>query len=84
MALELVAEIALLAITVLLAVLTVELRRLVYAIVAFCGFGVAIGVLFLLLEAPYAAVFQFSIYAGAITALLLAAEAIVKGGEEGE
>ena len=84
MALELVAEIGLLAVTVLLAILAVELKKLVHAIVVFCGFGVTIGLLFLLLEAPYVAVFQFSIYAGAITALLLAAEAIVKSGEESE
>ena len=82
MAVELMTEAVLLAITVILAIIAVEVKRLVYAIIAFCGLGVMLGILFLLLEAPYVAVFQFTIYAGAITALLLAAEALVKGGEE--
>lgn len=58
--------------TVVFALLTVELRDILYAILSFCGMCVAIGALFWLLNAPYVAVFQLLIYAGAIVALFIA------------
>ena len=59
--------------TVAFALLTVELKDILYAILSFCGMCVAIGALFWLLNAPYVAVFQLLIYAGAIVALFVAA-----------
>ncbi|MCD6431609.1 NADH-quinone oxidoreductase subunit J [Candidatus Bathyarchaeota archaeon] len=55
------------------ALLTVELKDILYAILSFCGMCVTIGALFWLLNAPYVAVFQLLIYAGAIVALFVAA-----------
>jgi NADH:ubiquinone oxidoreductase subunit 6 (subunit J) len=52
-----------------LALATVELRDILHAIIAFCGMCITIGALFWLLDAPYVAVFQLLIYAGAIVAL---------------
>jgi NADH:ubiquinone oxidoreductase subunit 6 (subunit J) len=59
--------------TVLLALLTVELRSILYAVISFCGMCISIGALFWLLNAPYVAVFQVLIYAGAIVTIFLAA-----------
>jgi len=59
--------------TVAFALLTVELKDILYAILSFCGMCVTIGALFWLLNAPYVAVFQLLIYAGAIVALFVAA-----------
>ncbi len=58
--------------TVVFALLTVELRDILYAILSFCGMCITIGALFWLLNAPYVAVFQLLIYAGAIVALFIA------------
>jgi len=58
---------------VLLALLTVELRSILYAVISFCGMCISIGALFWLLNAPYVAVFQVLIYAGAIVTIFLAA-----------
>ncbi|MCD6504721.1 NADH-quinone oxidoreductase subunit J [Candidatus Bathyarchaeota archaeon] len=58
---------------VALALLTVEVKDLLYAILSFCGMCVAIGAIFWLLNAPYVAVFQILIYAGAVVALFIAA-----------
>jgi len=59
--------------TLLLALITVELKDVLYAILSFCGFCIAVGALFWILSAPYVAVFQLLVYAGAIVALFLAA-----------
>ena len=58
---------------VALALLTVEVKDLLYAILSFCGMCVAIGAIFWLLNAPYVTVFQILIYAGAVVALFIAA-----------
>ncbi|HDN63370.1 NADH-quinone oxidoreductase subunit J [Candidatus Bathyarchaeota archaeon] len=57
---------------VALALLTVEVKDLLYAILSFCGMCVAIGAIFWLLNAPYVAVFQILIYAGAVVVLFIA------------
>ena len=57
---------------VVLALLTVEVKDLLYAILSFCGMCVAIGAIFWLLNAPYVAVFQILIYAGAVVVLFIA------------
>jgi NADH:ubiquinone oxidoreductase subunit 6 (subunit J) len=66
-------ELVLLAATCILAVLTVELKDLLYAAIALAAMSVSLGALFWLLNAPYAAVFQILIYAGATIVLLVAA-----------
>jgi len=63
----------LMVLTVAFALLTVELKDILHAILAFCGMCITIGVIFWLLNAPYVAVFQLLIYAGAIVALFIAA-----------
>jgi NADH-quinone oxidoreductase subunit J len=55
------------------ALLTVEVKDVLYAILSLCGMCVTIGALFWLLNAPYVAVFQLLIYAGAIIVLFVAA-----------
>lgn len=55
------------------AILTVELKDILYAILSFCGMCIIIGALFWILNAPYVAVFQLLVYAGAIVALFIAA-----------
>jgi len=66
-------ELVLLAVTCVLAMLTVELRDLLHAVIALAAMSVSLGALFWLLSAPYAAVFQVLIYAGATVVLLVAA-----------
>ena len=55
-------QIAILAVTCILALLTVEFKDLLYAIISFAGMSVCVGALFWLLNAPYVAVFQILIY----------------------
>ncbi|RLI39699.1 hypothetical protein DRO64_10190 [Candidatus Bathyarchaeota archaeon] len=52
----------------ILAVLTVELKDILYSILSFCGMCIVLGVIFWILNAPYVAVFQMLVYAGAIVA----------------
>jgi len=59
--------------TTLLALVAIELKDILYAILSFCGFCIAVGAIFWILNAPYVAVFQLLVYAGAIVALFLAA-----------
>jgi NADH-quinone oxidoreductase subunit J len=66
-------ELALLVATCILAILTVELKDLLHAVIALAAMSVSLGGLFWLLNAPYAAVFQILIYAGATIVLLVAA-----------
>jgi len=56
-----------------LAVLTVELKDILYSILSFCGMCIVLGVIFWILNAPYVAVFQMLVYAGAIVAMFIAA-----------
>jgi len=66
-------QVSLMILTVALALVTVELRNILYSVLSFCGMCIAIGVIFWLLNAPYVAVFQLLIYAGAIVVLFIAA-----------
>jgi NADH-quinone oxidoreductase subunit J len=59
--------------TVLLAILSIELKSVLHAVIAFCGMCVTIGAIFWALNAPYVAVFQVLIYAGAVVTIFLAA-----------
>lgn len=56
-----------------LALLTVELKKILYAVISFSGMCITIGALFWILNAPYVAVFQLLIYAGAVVTIFLAA-----------
>ncbi len=56
----------------LLAFLAVEAKKILYAVISFSGMCIAIGALFWVLNAPYVAVFQLLIYAGAVMTLFLA------------
>ena len=55
------------------AIITVEIKNILYSVISFCGMCITIGALYWLLSAPYVAVFQLLIYAGAVVALFLAA-----------
>ena len=61
----------LLAIAIGLAVIAVEVKRLDYAVISFAGMCIVLGILFYLLFAPWVAVLQLAIFAGAIAVLLL-------------
>ncbi|MFQ6064615.1 MAG: NADH-quinone oxidoreductase subunit J [Candidatus Bathyarchaeia archaeon] len=65
-------QIGLLILTVLLALLTVELKDMLHAVISLCGMCISIGALFWLLRAPYVAVFQLLVYAGAVIVLFIA------------
>ncbi len=66
-------QFALMIATVVLAISAVELKSILHAGIAFGGMCVTIGALFWLLNAPYVAVFQVLIYAGAVVTIFLAA-----------
>ena len=68
--------------TILLALLTVELKNLLKASLSLCGTCIAMGALFWLLNAPYVAVFQLLIYAGAVVVLFLAVVMLTTKDEE--
>jgi len=58
---------------VVFAVLTVVVKELTYALLFFTLLSVSVGGFYFLLNAPYVAVFQLLIYAGAVVVLFLAA-----------
>jgi NADH:ubiquinone oxidoreductase subunit 6 (subunit J) len=68
-----VLQFALMILTLLLAILTVEIKNILYAAITFGGMCTAIGALYWLLNAPYVSVFQLLIYAGAVVTIFLAA-----------
>jgi NADH-quinone oxidoreductase subunit J len=78
----LILEIILLAFTIVFGVLSVELKRLVYAAVSLALMSISIALIFFLLLAPFVGVLQLLIYAGAITILFLATISLTRGEEE--
>jgi len=58
-------DLLLIIISIVLAVLTVELKNLLQAAVCLCGMCITLGLLFGLLNATYVMVFQLLVYAGA-------------------
>jgi NADH:ubiquinone oxidoreductase subunit 6 (subunit J) len=64
---------ALMVLTIILAISTIELKNLLHSAISFCGMCISIGGIFWLLNAPYAAVFQILVYAGAVVTIFLAA-----------
>lgn len=77
-----VLQIGLMILTVLLALLTVELKDMLHAILCMCGMCISIGALFWLLSAPYVAVFQLLVYGGAVIVLFIAVVMLTKRREE--
>lgn len=75
-------QIGLIILTVLLALFTVELKDILHAILCMCGMCISIGALFWLLSAPYVAVFQLLVYAGAVIALFTTAVMLTKRKEK--
>lgn len=71
-------QIGIMILTLVLAISTIELKNLTYAVLSFCGMCIAIGALYWLLNAPYVAVFQLLIYAGAVVTIFLAALTLTK------
>ena len=64
--------------TLLFAILTIELPDLLYAAFSLCGMAITIGLLFGVLSAPYIMIFQLLVYAGATVVLFLAVIMLTK------
>jgi NADH:ubiquinone oxidoreductase subunit 6 (subunit J) len=73
---------ALIILTVLLAIFTVEIKDMLHAVLCLCGMCISIGALFWLLNAPYVAVFQLLVYVGAVVVLFIATVMLTKRREE--
>lgn len=70
--LEDILQLILLAATCIFAILTVELKDLLHTVISLAAMAVSLGAIFWLLNAPYVAVFQILIYAGAVVVLFIA------------
>ena len=66
-------EIALIGLSILLSILTVELEDLLHSAISLAAMAVSIAGIYWLLSAPYVAVFQLLVYGGAVMVLFLAA-----------
>jgi NADH:ubiquinone oxidoreductase subunit 6 (subunit J) len=75
--LDIIAFISIL-LSLIFAVLTIELPDLLHATVSLCGLTITIGLLFGVLSAPYIMIFQLLVYAGATVALFLAVIMLTK------
>ncbi|RLI30030.1 MAG: hypothetical protein DRO46_01305 [Candidatus Hecatellales archaeon] len=71
------------ALAVIFAVLTIELKDLVYMVFSFAVMSVAIGSFYFLLNAVYLGIFQMLVYAGAVVAMALAVIMLTRGRGEG-
>ena len=78
---EEIAQIAISIFIILSALAVAETKKVVRMALAFCVMSVLIAAMFLILSAPYAAVFQLAIYAGFIPIIILVAIALMRGGE---
>ena len=76
-----VVQIMLIALTLIFAVLSIEVKNLFRAIIFFALMCISIGAMFWMLKAPYLAVFQLTVYSGAVVALLLATVMLTVGKE---
>ncbi len=79
-----IVHVALIALAILFGIIAVELKRLDHAVISFAAMNVVLGALFYLLYAPWVAVFQWLIYAGAIVVLLLVTVSLTKEARESE
>ena len=73
-------QLTLMLLAVVLAVLALELPCLVHGVMALCGMFVSLGVLYWTLHAPYVALLQLLVYAGAVIALSLAVVTLARRG----
>ncbi|NWG09468.1 MAG: NADH-quinone oxidoreductase subunit J [Nitrososphaerales archaeon] len=64
-------EFVLIGLTLLAAFLSVSYERTIQAVVSFLFMSVLVALIFIVLGAPYAAIFQILIYAGAVVILIL-------------
>ena len=76
---EAVIALILIALAVIFAVLTIELKDLVYMVFSFAIMSVAIGAYYFLLNAVYIGIFQMLIYAGAVVAMAIAVIMLTRG-----
>jgi len=58
---------------IVLAVLTLEFKRIMHSIMALCLFSVVLALAFFYLSAPLVGVFQLAVLAGAVTVLFIIA-----------
>jgi len=65
-----------------LAIFTVEVKDMLYAVICLCGMCICIGILFGFLGAPYVMVFQLLIYAGAAVVLFVSVVMLTRRKEE--
>lgn len=72
----------LLVLIVISVIISAEAKKLSYSVGMFTVFSVLLGLLFFTFSAPYVAVFQLAIYAGAVSVLMLVIISLTKGGEE--
>lgn len=72
----------LMALAVIFAILTIEVKDLIYMVFSFAVMSVAIGSYYFLLNAVYLGIFQMLIYAGAVVAMAIAAIILTRGREE--
>ena len=70
------------ALAIIFAILTIELKDLVYMVFSFAIMSVAIGSFYFLLNAVYLGMFQMLVYAGAVVAMAIAAIILTRGREE--
>jgi len=80
---EFVVEVALIAFLIIFALLAVELKKLAYAVVSLGLMSTVLSIIFYVLYAPYVAVINLLVYAGAVIVLFLAVLSLMKPGEEG-
>lgn len=73
-------QLTLLVMMVALALLAVEVRELMHALVYFLLMAIAVAFIFLSLNAPLVALFQVLVYAGAIVVLFLIAIMLTERG----
>jgi NADH-quinone oxidoreductase subunit J len=59
--------------TIIAAIFAARVKNLTRGIIAFAAMNILVAVMFYVLGAPYVAVFQLLVYAGAVTVLFLAA-----------
>ncbi|MHC1590265.1 MAG: NADH-quinone oxidoreductase subunit J [Candidatus Hecatellaceae archaeon] len=72
----------LMALAIIFAILTIELKDLIYMVFSFAIMSVAIGSFYFLLNAVYLGMFQMLVYAGAVVAMAIAAIILTRGREE--
>ena len=69
-------------VTAVLAILTIEAKDMLHAVICLCGMCISIGILFGILSAPYVMAFQLLIYAGAAVVLFISVVMLTTRKEE--